>query len=327
MGINKITVENFTVFEDININFASGINVIIGDNGTGKTHLLKLMNMLVRPEFEFLSKAKIHDYFNVFKNCDVIRDLNDEKATVILNYNNIDICADIFNENNSVTLDKQENNETQWDNVFIPAKELLTHSKGFVSLYDERYIPFDKSYKDLLSKSLLPNLRNIPELGINILPKIEKIIGGKVLVEDDVFYIIKDNGSKIVFDLESEGIKKIALIWQLIMNGSIKKGSVLFWDEPEANINPKLIGDLAEILLELSQNDVQVFVTTHEYMFAKYIEVLTNEDDNVLFHSLYKTENDCVDFETEKKLSLLSNNSMSKENVILYKKEIARAMQ
>lgn len=40
--LDKITIENFTVFDDVAFQFSKGINVVIGDNGTGKSHLLKL---------------------------------------------------------------------------------------------------------------------------------------------------------------------------------------------------------------------------------------------------------------------------------------------
>ncbi|WP_310604165.1 AAA family ATPase [Anaerosporobacter sp.] len=43
MAINYIKIKNFTVFKDTEINFSKDINVIIGENGTGKTHLLKLL--------------------------------------------------------------------------------------------------------------------------------------------------------------------------------------------------------------------------------------------------------------------------------------------
>ena len=41
MSITKVYLKNFTVFEEEEIMFSNGINVIIGENGTGKTHLLK----------------------------------------------------------------------------------------------------------------------------------------------------------------------------------------------------------------------------------------------------------------------------------------------
>lgn len=63
----------------------------------------------------------------------------------------------------------------------------------------------------------------------------------------------------------AEGLRKIALLWQLIKNGTLERGSVLFWDEPEANINPKYIPVLAELLIMLEREGVQIFVSTHDY--------------------------------------------------------------
>ena len=44
----------------------------------------------------------------------------------------------------------------------------------------------------------------------------------------------------IEFTLLAEGLRKLGLLWLLIRNGSLKPGAVLFWDEPETNLNPKL---------------------------------------------------------------------------------------
>ena len=40
MKIKRIKFQNYTVFEDQQMEFSPGINVIIGENGTGKTHLM-----------------------------------------------------------------------------------------------------------------------------------------------------------------------------------------------------------------------------------------------------------------------------------------------
>ncbi|HOB70227.1 MAG TPA: AAA family ATPase, partial [bacterium] len=39
--IKKIKFEKFTAFDSLDIDFSPGINVFIGENGTGKTHILK----------------------------------------------------------------------------------------------------------------------------------------------------------------------------------------------------------------------------------------------------------------------------------------------
>ena len=41
MIVKKIAIRNFTVFSELDLEVCNGINVLIGVNGTGKTHLLK----------------------------------------------------------------------------------------------------------------------------------------------------------------------------------------------------------------------------------------------------------------------------------------------
>ncbi len=304
MGIQNIKIENFTVFENLNIDFAAGINVFIGENGTGKTHLLKLSYGMIQESvaasknnvFPIKSRCDIKDYFKVpLSQLAYIKDNVRDVVKISCEGNEFDLRLVkkrglIANHSSNIDSTIQVLSKFNLQPVFIPAKDILTHSKGFMSLYDKFEMPFDKSYYDIISISLLPKLKEVPEIGKLIIPKLENIIGGKVIVENDTFFIEKNDKSKIEFSVEAEGIKKIAILWQLIMNESISKDTILFWDEPEANINPSLVPDMVEILLELSRNGVQVFLSTHDYIFAKYIEVLKNETDEVAFHSLYKAD-------------------------------------
>lgn len=343
MSIKSAKIENFTVFENLSIEFASGVNVIIGENGTGKTHLMKLIcadkgkGNKLSDYFKgetFSLKSKVDEFLKELglpKDDEtlklILKTINDIKDTK-------DTKEDLKSFNETITF--KESFEVmkfaidgELDNyVFIPAKEMLTHSKGLPEMVDKygNEMPFDKSLIDIIEVSRRWKLSEIPEIGKNIIPTIEKIIGGKVVLEDDVFYIEKDNGNLINFSMEAEGIKKIALIWQLIMNESITKGSVLFWDEADSNVNPKLLSRIAELVLELSRQGVQIFVTSHSYVLAKYIEVLMQDSDDVLFHSLYRNENNVVECESDKKLSDLFNNPITKENIELYKAEIARSL-
>ena len=43
MAVHEVKIKQFTVFSDFSIGFCEGINLIIGKNGVGKTHLLKLI--------------------------------------------------------------------------------------------------------------------------------------------------------------------------------------------------------------------------------------------------------------------------------------------
>ena len=40
--LKSLVLENFTVFPSAHFDFSPGINAFVGENGTGKTHLLKV---------------------------------------------------------------------------------------------------------------------------------------------------------------------------------------------------------------------------------------------------------------------------------------------
>ena len=124
-----------------------------------------------------------------------------------------------------------------------------------------------------------------------MLKQIEQMIHGTVTYDAkrDEFYL-KNGTSKQEFNLVAEGIRKMALLWQLVKNGTLEKGSILFWDEPEANINPAYISIIVEMLMELQRRGVQIFISTHDYMLASYFEVKKSDGDQIAFHALTRTE-------------------------------------
>ncbi|MFI3199953.1 MAG: AAA family ATPase [Eubacteriales bacterium] len=343
MSIESVTIKNFTVFNNIEVAFSKGINVIIGENGTGKTHLMKAMYAIQQQ-----SKEKINIFNEYFKskneNSFVQNEMESGKLILIPNNGETSSENVLFyqvgisdtlnsNEGLDVLVSGLSDNyfeftypKTKINTTFITAKDMMTHSEGFMSWYNDRDIPFDKIYYDIISKSLIRSFKRMPDIGKSVLPKIENIIDGKVVIENETFFIEKTDGRKVEFSLEAEGVKKIAILWQLIMNGSIEKDSVLFWDEPEANINPALYKDVAEILLELSRNGVQIFVATHNYSFAKYMEVLSKDSDHVRYHALYKTD-EGVKCETETKFARLSNNALRDDNINLYDAEMKKEFE
>ncbi|MEZ4731592.1 MAG: AAA family ATPase [Caldilineaceae bacterium] len=91
--------------------------------------------------------------------------------------------------------------------------------------------------------------------------------------------------------MTAEGFRKIGILQQLLANGTLNPGisGPFFWDEPESNMNPKLMRLLVEILLELSRNGQQIILTTHDYVLLKWFDLLMDKDkeDNVRFHTLY----------------------------------------
>jgi recombinational DNA repair ATPase RecF len=46
--LDQLHIKHFTVFQDAHFQFSPGLNVVVGDNGAGKTHLLKLGYLFCR---------------------------------------------------------------------------------------------------------------------------------------------------------------------------------------------------------------------------------------------------------------------------------------
>ena len=64
----------------------------------------------------------------------------------------------------------------------------------------------------------------------------------------------------------------------LILNGELGKNAFLFWDEPEANLNPRLLVKLARILVELSKI-MQVTIATHSLFLLRELEMLQEQQE------------------------------------------------
>ena len=300
MGIEKITIDNFTVFKNVDIKFGSKVNVFIGENGTGKTHLLKLFYSFCKADngYDFGTRMFGSNFImELFRNFQTDAVLPNEK--IIFKANGLEFCYEDYKEL------KGKIKETI-PSVFIPAKDMLTHG-GFEKDCLSRNYPFDETLIDILNKVGVSTLKELEPAMSKLRDTITQIIGGKVVYFNDSYYIDKDDIGNIPFSTEAEGFKRFGLLYRLIETGHLKKGSILLWDEPEANINPKLVPSLVEILLELSRCGVQIFVATHDYMLAKYFEVRQQKADEVLFHSLYKTGNN-VECESHNNFRDLKNN-------------------
>ncbi|MBU3179257.1 ATP-binding protein [Clostridium estertheticum] len=217
---------------------------------------------------------------------------------------------------------KQSNNF-----IFIPAKDIISHSKGFVSTYNFREISFDKTYYDIILNAQKGKLKKPEPEMVGCLKILENIIGGKVELDGDQFVVKKKGGLTIEFNYEAEGLKKLGLLYRLISNGSISKGSVLFWDEPESNINPIMAPIVVDVLLKLRKAGVQIFIATHDYNFAKYFDIKSAADDKLKFYSFFKDDNNAVNYVESENYASLENNPLEEADTKLYDYVVDKALE
>ena len=185
--------------------------------------------------------------------------------------------------------------------------EVLSHAKGFLALNNELKMPFDQTFIDVLSKAELPVTRQITPNAAKLLDKIKAIIDGEVVYESDMFYTVRGSGERIPFSLEASGFRKLGLLWKLLRNGLLEARSILFWDEPEASMNPELIPNLVDMLFELQRGGVQIFVATHSYDVARWFELNKTEENSLKYFNLRRTSSGIEADVAEDYISLPNN--------------------
>lgn len=127
-------------------------------------------------------------------------------------------------------------------------------------------------------------LRQIPliqpePVASEILTTLQNLIGGTIEQQGEAFYLIPKNGNQVEMNMIAEGIRKFGLLYQLLSNGSIIQSSTIFWDEPEANLNPLLLRKLAAILAELARQGFQIILATHSMSLLKEFHILSRQKE------------------------------------------------
>ena len=214
------------------------------------------------------------------------------------------------------------------ESVYIPVKEMLANAPGFLSLYAQREISFEEIYADILHRAYQPALRS-PALGERerkrLLTVLQKEIDGKVYAKNEEFFL-RRRKIDLEFSLLAEGMRKLGLLWLLIQKGALPEGSVLFWDEPETNLNPKLFGAVVEVLLGLQRMGVQIFIATHDYTILKELDLRRKQEDELVFHSLYRDDNGEIARQTTHTYLDIHPNTIAEAFTDLYDREVERSL-
>jgi energy-coupling factor transporter ATP-binding protein EcfA2 len=285
--LKGLEIKNFTVFEEAKLEFSEGLNVIIGENGTGKSMLLKLGYVLLGANYDSSDSTSrletIHPSFlktlgEVFR-AELLWNLVKRHKEFMT------IRGDFFGGGNFslqvvapnvMSPDLNLSSVKPIKPLFFPAREILSHYAGFGATLRNRELSFDRTFLDLADALALPPLKGESAERVKpVVKALEQQMGGRVVVENERFYIITDE-QRLEMPLVAEGIRKIAMLAYLVMNGSIQKGSTLFWDEPEANLNPKMLLPLAQTLVTLTNLGVQIFIATHSLFLLRELEIQRN---------------------------------------------------
>jgi hypothetical protein len=335
MPITRVELESFTAFSQLDFRTSPGINILIGANATGKTHLLKVAYAACEiTKTKGSLPGKIVRLFLPHQRKIgrlVHRQRGVARAKVTVHRDGRSITME-FNSKATSIDDVNVKRASAWvgeeiESAYIPVKEMLAHAPGFRSLYATREIHFEEVYDDILAKAYLPIPRGAPsgDRGV-LLELIRKKMGGQVHTSKEEFFLREAGIGNLEFSLLAEGYRKLGLLWLLIQNGTLPRGSVLFWDEPESNLNPGMTGTIVSVLIELQRMGVQVFLATHDYVLLKEFDLRAKPEDEVLFHALWRDPSRDVHVESTNSYRSIHPNAIADTFTDLYERDIERSL-
>lgn len=108
--------------------------------------------------------------------------------------------------------------------------------------------------------------------------KLFEMLGGKIEYnyENNRWYF-KKNEQYFSMGETAEGIKKIGVLDTLLENEYLSQYSIIFIDEPEANLHPTAISQLLDIIALLAEHGMQFFLASHSYFVVKKLFLIAQE--------------------------------------------------
>lgn len=279
MAIRSVELKDFTAFEDARFELSPALNVLIGTNGTGKTHLMKVAYATLRAIDARRSPLDLRNRLQaqlagVFLPEDdkiarlVRRGRGQRSATVQVASSAGSLSFSIYSKDSSIRVKKLPRHDPP-RSLFLPSRELLAIYPGFIAAYQERELAFDATYFDaMVALGASAKRGSRGERLDAVLTEIRRMVGGRVVLKGDRFYVRGRHGN-IEAPLVAEGHRKLGALAHLISNGSVAEQAILLWDEPEANLNPMLVRATADILASLSRAGLQIVLATHDYLMLR----------------------------------------------------------
>ncbi len=263
-----MTLTHFGAFRGCVFSCSPGLNVVTGMNGTGKTHLLKLVYAGLRhwsgtPFDQALPDLLLAPGEGIDRL--LFRDPLVREGTVSFR---TDSGAWAFRLETSGSRGKTARVHLQSDPgspvppAFLFPLEELPEGRG-----NGRPHPLTKP----------------------LIAEVEKAMPGRVVVRGRRLKIANARG-EIGISLATPVVRQLGLLSLLLRRGRMGPGSVLLWDIPEADAGPTFMGQIAELLLSFQRSGIQVIVATRDYVLLKEIDLLRKTEDLVRYHSLFRDE-------------------------------------
>lgn len=240
--LKSIRVRNFTAFAEVDLQLSRGLNVFVGENGVGKTHLLKLPYAVMaactagrqhgmghRPSKRVLQPRLANKLLNVMRpdtlgrlarrqpgrqRCEVAVTPFDRGKKIAFNF--------ATQSKSEVVVEQLPDTWLQSTPVFFPTRELLSIYPGFSALYDGRHLEFEETWRDTCQLLGAPTLKG-PRTAESrtLLSALENLMDGSLVLDRTGRFYLRTPDGNMEMPLVAEGVRKLGMLARLVATGSL----------------------------------------------------------------------------------------------------------
>lgn len=336
--LTSVAIERFGPISRLNWKGLGAINAVIGENGSGKTFLLKALYSAVRAleetgrghdprTAEAVLFQKLYWTFQVEKIGDLVEKGADGPLSFEMRIEKGRFSYG-FGKDTAKTIPSIQNNipVRAANSVFLPAKEVLSLIDVILKTREQdRLFGFDDTYLDLARALQISRQkgRNYPEFAESR-TQLEDIIGGRAEYDERAKrWLFRKGNTRFGIEVTAEGIKKIAILDMLLGNRYVTPDSIIFIDEPEAALHPRAITRFLDIVGMLSGRGIQFFIATHSYFVIKKLYLIAQDKDL----SIPLAAHDRSGWHLADLRDGMPENEIVAESVRLYEQEVELALQ
>ena len=324
--IKNLRVKNFTCFENLELTNCGRANLLLADNGCGKTNLLRAIDLVVaRCKNGGLGKNAQHteldkSIMRILDETNSLSRFNERRFKEYkITQQDLKLFVNFYNPQGEFTIDADLHND---ETTQLPATSSLTiNLKSFIEscvessksllfdYYDEIEPVMHSLYPETPWKRYIKSLYEFTlDLKIEDLLKTisEPIVNNLTTVRghanDLVKFFMNDTSMSTTLGWQGYGLKRIITIALLVL---YNKNSAVIIDEVDNGLHYNRYEDFAKMILKSAElANTQVFITTHSREFAKvFLQTAaefkkpdsdTTFNEDVKTYRLYKKGNGVV---------------------------------
>ena len=235
------------------------------------------IDTIFNKKIQNLLKAIFSDFNQISQNFEV------KYNTVKITHNNSEIISELDTQNQFLAK----------NSVFVETP-LILEFKQFMNREDGKTPYHIESLLKILDKDFSFTDSEQDEFIKSFVEKSKQITNGSIENSGDSFIFKTDNRDYNIINASS-GIKSIGLLQYLVTNKALKKGSTLYWEEPEVHLHPTWQLKMVDLFVELMNAGVKVVFSTHSPYMADYLNAKAQKGkfrDKVSFNLLNEEESE-----------------------------------